>query len=56
MHLLSRLAQFMALSAKPANGFLLFVPEGKAKSFTGQLIGGGTLSLKRSRKLARHLC
>ena len=27
--------------AKPANGFLLFVPEGKAKSFTGQLIGGG---------------
>ena len=45
MHLLTRLAQLHGAIAKPANGFLLFVPEGKAKSFTGQLIGGGTLSL-----------
>ena len=46
MHLLTRLAQLHGAIAKPANGFLLFVPEGKAKSFTGQLIGGGTLSLE----------
>lgn len=45
MHLLTRLAQLHGVIAKPANGFLLFVPEGNAKSFTGQLIGGGTLSL-----------
>lgn len=45
MHLLTRLAQLHGAIAKPANGFLLFVPEGKAKSFTGQLIGGSTLSL-----------
>jgi phage protein D len=46
MHLLSRLAQLHGAISKPANGFLLFVPEGKAKSFTGQLIGGSTIDLK----------
>jgi uncharacterized protein len=46
MHLLSRLAQLHGAISKPAGGFLLFVPKGKAKSFTGQIIGGGTIDLK----------
>jgi len=46
MHLLSRLAQLQGAISKPDNGFLLFVPEGKAKSFTGQIIGGSTIDLK----------
>lgn len=46
MHLLSRQAQLHGAISKPAVGFLLFVPEEKAKSFTGQIIGGSTIDLK----------
>lgn len=46
MHLLSRLAQLYGAISKPAGGFLLFVQEGKAKSYTEQEIGGDTIELK----------
>lgn len=36
MNLLTRLAQDYGAVAKPANGYLLFVPEGEAKSASGQ--------------------
>ena len=44
MNLLTRLAQIYGAIAKPAGGFLLFVEESSAKSYTGQTIGGKTLT------------
>nr|VFK59903.1 MAG: hypothetical protein BECKTC1821F_GA0114240_103826 [Candidatus Kentron sp. TC] len=38
LHLLTRLARQYDAVAKPANGYLLFVPKGEAKTATGKLI------------------
>lgn len=43
IHLLTRLAADYGAVAKPANGFLLFVKRGQAKSVSGQLIPAVTI-------------
>ena len=44
LHLLTRLAKQYDAVAKPAGGFLLFVPKGEAKSATGKTIPAVTIS------------
>lgn len=46
LHLLTRLAQQYGAVAKPANGCLLFVPTGEAKSASGQTLTPVTVDLE----------
>lgn len=45
LHLLTRLAGQYGATAKPANGCLLFVPSGEAKSATGQSLSSVSIDL-----------
>nr|VFK64640.1 MAG: Phage late control gene D protein (GPD) [Candidatus Kentron sp. UNK]VFK71159.1 MAG: Phage late control gene D protein (GPD) [Candidatus Kentron sp. UNK] len=51
LHLLTRLARQYDAVAKPANGYLLFVPKGEAKTATGKAIP--TVSIHRN-QISEH--
>lgn len=44
LHLLTRLARDFGAVAKPAGGYLVFAPKGKAKSASGKALGAVTLT------------